>query len=80
LATYVVYSNDFYTTIINNEIIVFESPLSSITIEAKYQIPIKINNSEIITTSFLIITNELINSLQIMALSGTEIKWSGTVF
>jgi len=78
MATSIVSSNDFYTTVINNEIITFESPLSGIAIEAKDQISIKINNSDTITTSFLIITDALINTLQIMELSGTEVKWSGT--
>jgi len=71
-------SNDFYTTVINNEIITFQYPLSGITIEAKDQIPIRINNSDTMTTSFVIVVNELINSIQIMASSGTQIKWSGT--
>jgi len=80
MATSIVSSNDFYTTIINNEIITFQYPLSSITIEAKDQIPIRINNSDTMTTSFVIINDVLINSMQIMGSSGTQIKWSGIAF
>ena len=80
MATSIVSSNDFYTTVINNEIITFESPLSGIAIEAKDQISIKINNSDTMATSFLIITDALINSMQIMSPSGTQVKWYGTAF
>jgi len=80
MATVILSSNDFYTTVINNEIITFQYPLSSITIEAKTQIPIRINNSDTMTTSYVIVTDELINSIQIMSPSGTQVKWSGIAF
>lgn len=78
MTTMILSSNDFYTTVINNEIITFKYQLSNITFEAKDKISIKINDSDIMETSFLIIVDEVINYIQVIAPSGTQVKWSGT--
>jgi len=74
----------YYSTLVDNEFVDFSAnPLINGTIESfnGEMLPLKINNStDIVHTSFLIFSDVVVKSLQVMLPSNTKIKWTATLF